>query len=335
MIYRISVRDFRGIRSLDKPLEFSKHTIVIGPSGSGKTTLLESLFMVPPINVSIPLISVTKVDAIGKHRLCPSLVYRYHGVAKLWGELKGRGFEFLLKCDSREGWPEVSGMIGNTAVDLTREALQDHEEVDEIIEKLELELGVHPSSLSVYFPNDLRFLLMMEKELAREDKWVYVERSGLSVKVVQELVDKGSLSERYTDATIRRSSIALRKETPRNVTYVYSFDLGEGLMRFLLGRMYLELAKPSIVLWDVIEAGLSPPLIATLIDYLLSGDWQSVITTHSIDVLRHIAYTQKSGVKIVQIHRGIDDTVKWKEFSVSELAELLDKGIDPRRTIIS
>ncbi|MEM4865518.1 MAG: AAA family ATPase [Acidilobaceae archaeon] len=337
MLYSISVADFRGIKGLNKPLELSKFTVLVGPSGSGKTSLLESLFLVPPLNTFIPLVHITKAEVLGgKHRLCPSLVYRYRGIAKLWGELKRKNFEFLLKCESKAGWPEVSGMMGNIAVDLPREGMTtDTEEIDEIAERLELELEVHPSNINVYIPNSLHFLALLEKELAKEDKWTIVERSGLSVKAVQELIDKGSLNERYTDITIRRTNLALRKETPRTVTYVYLYDLGEGLARLLLNRIYLEIAKPSIVLWDMVEAGLSPSLVRLLLDFLFSGEWQVVLTTHSLDVLRYIAFSQKNGVKVIQLSKGVDDTVKLKEISTSELAELLNKGIDPRHTVLT
>ncbi|RLI97178.1 MAG: hypothetical protein DRP00_04395, partial [Candidatus Aenigmatarchaeota archaeon] len=90
---------------------------------------------------------------------------------------------------------------------------------------------------------------------------------------------------------------------------------------------------PKLVLWDDIETAAHPGLIEVLLKWLTNKPWQTVITTHSIDVLDRIVTLQPKNTQIIALQKTPDDTLKTKTLTIDQAEDLLNKNIDIRKVI--
>ncbi|MCD6370160.1 MAG: ATP-binding protein, partial [Thermoplasmata archaeon] len=101
--------------------------------------------------------------------------------------------------------------------------------------------------------------------------------------------------------------------------------------------MVIRLLKPRLILWDDFDAALHPSLVKGLLKWLYSGNWQVVLSTHSLDVLYYLLdiledgkNEKKEGNIQVLLLRRVDDILYHKSLSVEELEDLIDSNTDPR-----
>lgn len=92
----------------------------------------------------------------------------------------------------------------------------------------------------------------------------------------------------------------------------------------------IEVLNPDVLLLDDLEAGLHPSLIKIFIEWLGDKKWQTLISTHSIDVLYYLNEAKIESCSILQLHKSKDDILDYKELALDELRDLLDGNIDHR-----
>lgn len=86
------------------------------------------------------------------------------------------------------------------------------------------------------------------------------------------------------------------------------------------------------MLWDDIEAHLNPRMLLSIaewfFDILEKGD-QVIVTTHSLEAARTIAGVneEKTAIYLTALEKG---TLKTRQFTLQEIEEYLEAGIDAR-----
>jgi AAA15 family ATPase/GTPase len=148
-------------------------------------------------------------------------------------------------------------------------------------------------------------------------------------KIISECVD-----DRFTD--IYLDTMQIRKElSDENVFYIHIDDLGDGIKKAVRVMLSVEALKPKLVLWDDFEVFAHPSLIESLLKWLIEGDWQVVLTTHSIDVLYELLNVKEminpEDITILQLAKTNDDVLIYERLTIDELEDLFLANQDPRR----
>lgn len=81
MLDSIDIREFRGIRKCDSPLDLSEFTVIVGRNNSGKSSVLEAISCIR--KGSNPLFGMMHSNFIQNLHSGKSLAYRYSGSAEL------------------------------------------------------------------------------------------------------------------------------------------------------------------------------------------------------------------------------------------------------------
>jgi len=315
MFERVRLEMFRGIRICEKPIELSKFTVLIGPNNSGKTSLLNALFLLP-----IPW-TVKSLSIIDEHKLniletlgVKSFVYRYAGVSIINCVVEGKTLEVKV------------GPEGQADIRVSGKRIVNMEKMTDIFKRDEEELV----NYTVLIPNSDRFI---ERLINKEVKhWDSIEATGAHARVVKRFIVK-VVEDRFTEAIVKFNRLAVRKEFNGDAAYIYIDDLGDGVKRFLVSALWLEALKPKVVLWDDLEASAHPMLVRALLKWLTDHNWQVIISTHSIDVLKEVTKLDLEDIKVISLKKSYDDVLSYREYTVDDVREMIDKGVDPRKLI--
>ena len=320
LVEKLSIKEFRGIRECEEPLRLSKFTVLIGRNNSGKTAVLEALSLLPYPPLDYPAYGKSKLALIADmHGGSESLIYGYSGEAVIkyiiggrkWGvELNTAGFKGLYIDDERqEGASDIGKVLG----------MGDQKTVERLREMV------------FFLPNDTTIITSLNDALKGESKYSYfMVKSGANVRVARELVNK-CVDDVYTEILFLGKEPSARKElSGERVLYVKLRDLGDGIEKAILVALWLEALKPRLVLWDDFEASAHPSLIRELLAWLSEHDWQVVLATHSIDVLRALVDVSPDGAQVVLLQKSADDVLRARYLSLEELEDLFEAGQDPR-----
>ena len=329
LIKELDIKEFRGIRKLAKPIKLEKFNIIIGRNNTGKTTILEALFLLP-IFTKIPTLGTSRIELLSTlHGGISSLVYGYSGTAIIDYKVSDHKIQLKLSNNGTVSAIINETKISNTSATPIASSTQDQylRTLSEIMKTPTEEL---PSTI-LFIPNDTQFLKELQNKLVPEDEWNRVVKSGANTTTIKELVNP-TVHDKYTEAFIQRNDIRLRKELPDSkVLYIKITDIGDGIERALTTALWLESHKPKLVLWDDIETAAHPGLIEVLLKWLTNKPWQTVITTHSIDVLYELAYLEPKNTQAILLTKTPNDIVNYKTLTIDQLDEILEKGLDPRK----
>ena len=312
-----------GVRRCKKSLNLHKFTVLIGPNNAGKTSLLLALFLAPyPWTAYfLPIIERRKVEFLVDflHRDLRSLIYRYSGKLRIKYQLEDK--EMILELQANKT-PAIYQSDGSR--------IEGH---DKLLDYLRLE-GVYrenPARYSLLIPDSDSFLDKLDEGLVF--KWEDVEKSGAHYKLVKDYVNK-AIQDKSTEVGIRPNELAIRKELPDGEPYWINLGhVGSGVRRFLTSALWLEAVKPKVVLWDDFEASAHPALVKASLEWLANHEWQVVLSTHSIDVLREVAFLDVEDAAVLSLRRYEDDTLTYTQYSLDELVDMFEKGQDVRKLL--
>jgi hypothetical protein len=320
MFETLELVEFKGIKKCEKPLTFSRFTLLIGGNNTGKSSILEALSFIPvpwPAYTS-PILNENKIHIFRwLHRDERSLVYRYAGSGIVSCKLEGN----LFRVRFTPTGPQELVINGQTIPP----------EIGPIIKTLDEKLTADEiNAYTLLIPNNNEFVNRLIDSLA--SNWSRVEKTGAHVRLVRQFVTK-VVKDRYTELTVRDHEIMLRKELHEDVAYIRLYDVGDGVERFLTVALWLEAIRPRVVLWDDLEAAAHPSLIRMVLKWLLSHRWQVIATTHSIDVLHEFVLAEPDDAKVIQLVKSPDDVLSWRELTLEELEELFNSGQDVRKLL--
>ncbi len=321
VVEELDLNEYRGVRRLAKPLKLRGLNVLIGRNGVGKTAILEALYLLsrPYTAYQDPVYDRSVLKYIAEmHGGVASLVYGYAGTAELVYKLKGLTDDIHVKVTSDGNVIVVSG--GYNISDSGYETL---------LKRFNAGFKVKPLSFMV--PDDSNAYRLMHKFLLKQSVWAWIEKRGLHVKVVDDLL-AGIIADTYTEVTVRYNRLHVRKEREKGKgpLYVDLDSLGEGIKRVLTVYLTVEYLDPRILLWDDIEVAAHPSLLDKLLAWLERMERQVVVTTHSIDVLYYLALHHPRDAQVVLLTKTGDDVLDYRVIEIDELEEMFEKGIDAR-----
>ncbi len=314
-------------------MPLSEFTVLVGRNNSGKTTLLEALSLLPhpgyktpdPLNLGHRVDLLTRLHSKSRQdskssqesRQEPlslgSLVYGYLGEAELRYGVGNRVLGFTLR-DS------------NLSLTFDGQVVTDQDQ------ELRGIFGDEPHNRIAFVPSHDGVLDELSKKIVSEGFWERAVKSGATVGVVKDLVNK-AVDEVFTEALLVRDELHVRKEREGGLPlYIRAADLGDGVERVLVACIWLETLRPSLVLWDDLEAHAHPGLINVLVRWLSSRDWQVVASTHSIDVLDALLSCDAE-VTVLVLRKGADDVLEHRALGRDDLEEMFDSNLDPRKLV--
>ena len=124
--------------------------------------------------------------------------------------------------------------------------------------------------------------------------------------------------------------ISLRKVYPDNKVYLKLKDLGSGAEKLIKIMALFEVLSPKLIIIDDFEAGFHPTMIKLFLKWLKKKKWQTIISTHSIDVLYHLVEIKPIDTSILQLNKSNEDILSHEVLTLDELEDLLDANTDPR-----
>jgi energy-coupling factor transporter ATP-binding protein EcfA2 len=356
LINSFNIREFRGIKGLEKPIELSKFNVLVGRNCTGKTSILQALYLlamplrestIPPYDRSA---SVYIGELIGDWK---RLVYGYSGEATISFELGVKGVLkypldippriLSLSLESKTvGYEtvnvervEVKISAEKMSVEAKTRAFLGGNEVEisllkDLYEDFVKSLNPRGSALALYVPNHSNAYKELHDYSFRSSDGIV--KKGLHTKVCREYLED-VIYDKFTEVFTRGNELFVRKEVGDTAIYVSLNDLGEGVKRFILMYFAVEHLNPALVLWDDIEVAMHPSLMNTLLKWLAESERQVVIATHSLDVLHSLIFIEPRDAKIIILKKDANDMIHHKGIELDELEEILEKGIDPRAII--
>ena len=322
---KVKLKNFAGVRESEEPIKLGRFTVLIGTNNSAKTTLLLALYMLAFNRHSvIPFLGVDKKYFLETYldKDLSSLIYFYSGVGEA---------QYVLN-DGREILLRVFKDHARLYVEDRAFSSEDSTSIPDLAEAV---LGDRNAELLgraiAFIPHSRQFERDLMEGLA--EWWEDIQITGAHHDLVRALVEEEVISDEFTEVTLQRDYLVVRKEVDGRGMYVKLDDQGGGVRRFLLVGLWLEALKPRVVLWDDFEASAHPSLIKEALAWLAKHDWQVIISTHSIDVLHELFMIEPKGTLIISLCKDKGDRLSFKAYTVDEVEDLFKKGLDIRKLL--
>jgi len=302
----LDITEFRGIKNCIKPLIFSNFTILIGKNNAGKSSVLEALSLLPDPGVEDYITRESKIRNLESlHQgSVKDLFYLYAGSSNLeYGIDSSTAIIEITDRKQHISWKSPNASI-NRIVASNRD------------KKSELVL-FFPFNTSII--RDIEHRMKTLKELIMK-KGYHIELANFLNKCVNDV---------YSELVFLEP-ISLRKIYPDNKVYLKLKDLGTGAERLIKIMALLEVLDPRLIIIDDFEAGFHPTMVKLFLKWLKKKKFQTIISTHSIDVLYHLADIKPSDTTIIQLNKSNEDILSYEVLTLEELEDILDANTDPR-----
>lgn len=329
-LWSLDLEEFRGIKKIDKgPIKLAKFNVLVGRNNSGKTSLLEALALLPAPNSNMPLADRARSQVLADCHNGRSdfLIYGYSGTAIVTYKVGRVGLDtsqLHLKSDGQFSFKtknenDIPQGTGHRIVNGT------------------YEIRTATTSLSQvntnYYSDDLYDSQL--RRLTEESNWKLIEKGRSHNRVLKEVISP-SLSEKFTEVLPHHLGnqmiLQARKEYANgNSGWVRLSELGRGLQRVIVPLLLFEATNPSIALWDDLEAGMHPSLLENVVKWLFTKDWQTVISTHSIDVLSAMAEVPPKDAQIIILRKSQEDILSYEILDMDSAVDLIQSNQDPRK----
>jgi len=313
-VKNLDIKEFRGIKSSKGAINFSNFTVLIGRNSSGKSTVLEALSLLPHPDL---------LDVIERNNKKDTLIRLHPG-----------SFRRLLYLYA--GRSNLNYILANTVIDIEidQKGFRAYAGGNEIRSSNEIAryIGTDIKYLDgyvIFFPSTTDILEKLERQINNNKDMI--TKKGLHIKLAEVLNE--FVNDKYTEIVFL-DPISLRKVYENNTTaYLRLAELGSGIERVIKIMAFLEAFSPSLVIIDDFEAGLHPTLIKGFLKWLKEKNWQTIISTHSIDVLYHLLDINPKDTTILQLNKSNEDILSHKSLTLEELEDIMNANLDPRALV--
>lgn len=312
-VSKLWIKEFRGIKDIKSPLEFSNFTVLIGRNNAGKSTILEALSLLPDPNVVDYITDRAKSETLEKlhHGSYKDLLYLYAGTSTLNFEIQNT----IATIKNDEG--KIMTLWDNRVSPLSSKICKLYQVPYDKLSEMVLFIPFTTSILQ-----DLQDKMRNLRELIMK-KGYHIELANFLNKCV---------NDKYSEILFL-DPISLRKVYSNNTVPIQLKDLGTGAEKVIKIMALLEVLRPKLVLLDDFEAGLHPSLIKLFLEWLKEKSWQVIITTHSIDVLHHLIDVNPKETTILQLNKSNEDILSHKVLTLEQIEDFLDANNDPRLVV--
>ena len=306
----LNIKEFRGIKACDKALKFSNFTVLIGKNNAGKSSILEALSLLPDPNYTDYITGRNKIDNLmNLHQgSIKDLLYLYAGTSTLqFGIEYSNAIINISENVFSTSWNNKQDSIGQ-----------------KISEMFELPLN-KLSEMVLFVPFTTSILKDLENRMRSLKELIM--KKGYHIELAKFLNE--CVNDVYSELVFLEP-ISLRKLYPDNKAYLQLKDLGSGAEKLIKMMALFEVLAPKLILIDDFEAGFHPTMIKLFLKWLKKKKWQTIISTHSIDVLYHLVDIKPLDTTIIQLNKSNEDILSHEILTLDELEDLLDANTDPR-----
>jgi predicted ATP-dependent endonuclease of OLD family len=319
LVQNLIIEEFRGIKRCNSPINLSPLTVLIGRNNSGKSTILEALSLLPSPNIFDYFTEDEKIGSLlSLHRSYRKeskdyrpLLYLYSGTSKIKYLIEGQIVE--IQIDEISSRAMIKG-----------EKIVNNKQICEFFH-VNFDRSEQLRNLVLHIPNDSSITVKMEERM--ESLKELIVKYGYHVDVAKRLNE--SIDDEYSEIVFLRP-ISIRKVFPHNFTYIELRDLGSGAEKAIKIMSLIEAINPKLLLIDDFETGFHPSLIKVVLNWLKDRKWQTVISTHSIDVLYELVEINPIDTTILQLHKSNEDILSYKILTLEKLKNYLNSNTDPR-----
>ena len=306
----LNITEFRGIKRCEKALKFSKFTVLIGKNNSGKSLILEALSLLPDPKINDYITNRTKINNVEQihNGSRKDLLYLYAGISKIqFGIESSSAIIEINEENIKTTWNNKQASLSDKFTDLYR------------IPKNKL------SEIVIFIPFTTNILIDLEyrmkslKDIIMK-KGYHIELANFLNKCVNDV---------YSELVFLEP-ISLRKVYSDNKVYLKLKDLGSGAEKLIKLLALFEVLSPQLIIIDDFETGFHPSMIKLFLRWLKEKKWQTIISTHSIDVLYHLVDIKPEDTSILQINKSNEDILSYEVLTLDELGDLLDANTAPR-----
>ena len=306
----LNIKEFRGIKACDKALKFSNFTVLIGKNNAGKSSILEALSLLPEPNIRDYFTQKRKLNNLKDlHQgSLKDLLYLYAGTSNLqFGIESSTATIEISETDTRTFWNNKETSIGA-----------------EISKMYEFPQKKIPDMV-LFVPFTTSILIDLENRMKALKELIM--KKGYHIKLANFLNE--CVNDVYSELVFLEP-ISLRKVYPDNKVYLKLKDLGSGAEKLIKIMALFEVLSPKLIIIDDFEAGFHPTMIKLFLKWLKKKKWQTIISTHSIDVLYHLVEINPIDTSILQINKSNEDILSHEVLTLDELEDLIDANTDPR-----
>lgn len=306
----LNIKEFRGIKACDKALKFSNFTVLIGKNNAGKSSILEALSLLPDPNYTDYITGRNKTDNLmNLHQgSIKDLLYLYAGTSTLqFGIEYSNAIINISENGISTSWNNKQDSIGQ-----------------KISEMFELPLN-KLSEMVLFVPFTTSILKDLENRMRSLKELIM--KKGYHIELAKFLNE--CVNDVYSELVFLEP-ISLRKVYPDNKVYLKLKDLGSGAEKLIKIMALFEVLSPKLIIIDDFEAGFHPTMIKLFLKWLKNKKWQTIISTHSIDVLYHLVDIKPLDTTIIQLNKSNEDILSHEILTLDELEDLLDANTDPR-----
>ena len=306
----LNIKEFRGIKDCDKAIKFSNFTVLIGKNNAGKSSILEALSLLPDPDVIDYVAKTPKINNL--HNLHQGsrkdLLYLYAGTSDL--QYKIGDSSALMQISENEIRTSWDG-----------QSLKLRTKFRQLYEIPNDEL----SEMVLFFP--FTTTILSEMEYRMKSLRELIMKKGYHIELAKFLNE--CVNDEYSELVFLEP-LSLRKLYPDNNVYLKLKDLGSGAEKLIKMMALLEVLSPKLILIDDFEAGFHPTMIKLFLKWLKDKKWQTIISTHSLDVLYHLVDIKLEDTTILQLNKSNEDILSYEVLNLQELEDLLDANTDPR-----
>ncbi|MGQ4876711.1 MAG: AAA family ATPase [Promethearchaeia archaeon] len=315
-VKELRIKEFRGIKDCKKQIVFSNFSLLIGRNNAGKSTILEALSLLPHPNVRKCFTNYSKIEFLSNIHSRNSLKYLYAGESEI-NYLLTNSIELKFKINNDNN---VIAIMKNSDSNEVRYNYKQKDFLNKIdIEREKLDQAV------IFFPFLSTELYNLEDPIKRYKELII--KKGLHIKLANYL--NRCVNDEYSEIVFLEP-ISLRRVYKDNFAYIKLKDLGSGAEKLIEIMALLEIISPKLVIFDDIEVGMHPSMLKIFIEWLKTKNWQTIASTHSLDVLYYISEIKPIDTTIIQVKKDKEDILTSEIITMDEIEDLLNANIDPR-----
>lgn len=313
VVQSLDLKDFRGIKAVKEPIEFSSFNVLVGRNNCGKSSIIEALALLP--HPGYIYFDRSRIDYLARLRRSDhrSYIFGYSGIAQAIYNF----FNVSVKIEiSDKG---VRALYNN-------KELSPGSPVEEFFKTVHMDREKIVTMYELITPNNLA-----DVEDAISKHFDQIVKKGVHKKLVKEVINP-TIDEVFTEIIHMIGGLRIRKEIAETPMYVKVNDLGLGVEKALASLLWLEFREPKLVLWDDFESNIYPTLLKRTLEWLAEKNWQVVMATHSIDILYRLAEVKPKNTKVVMLRKK-DDILAHQDLQMDELEDMINAHQDPRTVV--
>ena len=306
----LNIKEFRGIKECAKAIKFSNFTVLIGKNNAGKSSVLEALSLLPDTDVNDYVTRTSKINNLvhlhqGSRK---DLLYLYAGTSILqYGIGKSSASVKISENKIHSSWDGQANVLRNK---FTQKYSTPNNQLSEMV---------------LFFPFTTNLLSEIEYRMISLRELIM--KKGYHIELAKFLNE--CVNDVYSELVFLEP-LSLRKLYPDNNVYLKLKDLGSGAEKLIKMMALLEVLSPKLILIDDFESGFHPSMIKLFLKWLKGKQWQTIISTHSLDVLYHLVDIKIKDTTILQLNKSNEDILSYEVLNLEELEDLLDANTDPR-----